>query len=337
MGKSWQHAFVASFPDTPLDESPYARRVTEHLGIDATFIRVDPAAALPDLERYLWLFEELYITSPVPFMLTYGQVRRHGISVTLDGHGADEVFGGYSFDFMMALADAGLNPFWVADIVSTLYDSYPQGSLQFPALPPKWRYLLRAYASNAATKILRRTPRQTSRDSAHLAWDRLDYLTRQLYVSAHETVLPTLLRNYDRYSMASGVEIRMPFLDWRLVTFAFALPWSVKIRNGYSKAIVRDAVAPFMPREIAYRKAKIGFNSPVVDWMKGPMRAFLLDTLEDQRFRECDLIDPPRVVRAVRHVVDSPAATFADGERAWTLLTPYLWQQAFLEGKGSAR
>jgi len=119
----------------------------------------------------------------------------------------------------------------------------------------------------------------------------MDQLTRRLYISTHQTVLPTLLRNYDRYSMANGVEIRMPFLDHRIACFAFALPWSSKIRDGYSKAIVRDAVARYMPSEIAYRKSKIGFNSPIVDWMKGPLREFLLDTISRQDFGQSALID----------------------------------------------
>jgi len=142
--------------------------------------------------------------------------------------------------------------------------------------------------------------------------------------------LPTLLRNYDRYSMANSVEIRMPFMDHRIVSFAFSLPWQSKIRGGFSKAVVRDAVAPFMPPQVTYRKTKIGFNSPIVDWMKGPLKGYFLDLVASRSFRECDLINADETARAINHVIKTRAASFSDGERAWTMLTPYLWERAML-------
>lgn len=325
----WQHAFVASFPDTPLDETVYARKVCEHIGIPAVVVTVDPAAAVSRLSRYFYLFEEIYITSPIPFMLTYEAIKRHGISVTLDGHGADELFGGYGFDFLVAVRDAGLDLRAGRQVVDAYFDSLPADQDQFP-LP---RSRLWFWANRQAKELLKALigyadPLSSSRDSSHPAWGRLDNLTRRLYASTHETILPTLLRNYDRYSMANGVEIRMPFLDHRLVCFAFSLPWHAKVRNGFSKAIVRDAMAPFMPREIAYRKTKIGFNSPIVDWMRGPLREFMLDAISSRSFRECSLIDSGKVADVVRKVVDGESKEFLAGQEAWTLISPYLWEQA---------
>jgi len=330
MGESWQHAFVASFPGTPLDETKYARMVTDHLGIDATVIEIDPLQAIADMDRYFYLFEDLYITSPIPFMLTYGAVKTHGTSVTLDGHGADELFGGYNFDYLIALKDAGLNLKQAYEIVGTHYDSLPKDSRQFAKMPSKSRFIAEFHAKRLAKKILRHGSRHASRDAQHPMWRSLDHLNQQLYISTHETILPTLLRNYDRYSMANGVEIRMPFMDHRIVTLAFSLPWAAKVRGGFSKAIVRDAMAPYMPHEVAYRKTKIGFNSPIVDWMKGPLKTYFLDTMSSQSFRNSGLIDPNKVERAVHYVIDNPDAKFLDGERAWTMLTPYLWERAVL-------
>jgi asparagine synthase (glutamine-hydrolysing) len=337
MGESWQHAFVASFPGTPLDETKYARMVTYHLGIDATVIEIDPLQAISDLDRYLYLFEDLYITSPIPFMLTYGAVKAHGTTVTLDGHGADELFAGYNFDYLVALRDAGWNIKQAYEIVGTHYDGLPQDAKQFAKMPSRSRFIAEYHARRIARKFLRPNNIHVSRDAHHPKWCSLDHLNKQLYISTHETVLPTLLRNYDRYSMANGVEIRMPFMDHRIVTLAFSLPWTAKVRGGFSKAIVRDAMAPYMPQEVTYRKTKIGFNSPIVDWMKGPLKSYFLDTISSQSFRDSTLIDPQEVERAVRYVIDFPEAKFYDGERAWTLLTPYLWEHAVLKhGAASA-
>lgn len=335
VGRSWQHAFVASFPGSPIDEAPYARQVTDHLGIGLSVLEIDPLSALPSLDSHFRLFEEIYITSPIPFMLTYGAIKAAGITVTLDGHGADELFGGYSFDYIQALRDAGPQLGKSLEVLDTYYESFPQGGTQFLALPPKALFLLRWQAKDAARRLLGRG-RVQSAQSGHPRWKDLDHLTRVLYVSAHETVLPTLLRNYDRYAMANGVEIRMPFMDHRIVSFASALPWTSKIRNGFSKAIIRDAVADLMPSSIAYRKTKIGFNSPVVDWMKGPLKPFLLDILASASFRTCPLIDPATVAGMVRGVIDREDATFHMGEAAWTALTPYFWENAMVKRKAAA-
>jgi len=330
-----QHAFVASFPGTSLDEVPYARAVAEYLGIELTVVEVDPRAALDRLDDFLYRFEDLYLTSPIPFMLTYEAIKARGISVTLDGHGADELFGGYRFDFLRALGDAGWNLVQARQVLDAYYDSQPADSVQYARLPGKLPFLARWHARRLARRLLGGA--EQARDRDHPAWRSLDELTRVLYVSAHETVLPTLLRNYDRYSMASGVEIRMPFLDHRIAAFAFALPWDSKLRRGYSKAVVREAVAPMLPPPIAYRKTKIGFNSPTVDWIKGPLRQFMLDTLAARSFRSCPLIDPEETAREIMGVITDPQATFQRGERAWTLLAPYLWEQSVVRRAREAR
>jgi asparagine synthase (glutamine-hydrolysing) len=331
MGRDWQHAFVASFPGTPLDETHYAKIVADYLGIDANVVNIDPLSVIGDLDKYSYLFEDIYITSPIPFMMTYQSVKSQGISVTLDGHGADELFGGYSFDYLSALSDAGWDVNQAFEIIGTYFDGMPKNSEQFAKLPSKIRYFAEFHLRRCVNKMRGRSVNPSSRDSAHPAWSEMDQLNRQLYVSTHETVLPTLLRNYDRYSMANGVEIRMPFLDHRILSFAFSIPWSSKIRNGFSKAIIRDAVAKYMPPEIAYRKTKIGFNSPVIDWIKGPLKNYLLQIIESDSFNKCELIDPIQVRTSVKNVIDDPRAKFIDGERVWIMLTPYFWERSVIK------
>lgn len=330
LSSDWQHAFVAAFPGTPLDETKYAKMVTDHLGIEATFLEIDPLKAIGHLDDYFYLFEDLYITSPIPFMLTYGAMKNHGVKVSLDGHGADECFGGYRFDIIEAISDAGFNIPQIRMILDTYYNSFSTESLKHnQKLPSKLQFWARHQIKKIARKLLNKK-NTFSKDSTHPRYKQLDHLTRQLYIHTHENILPTILRNYDRYSMANGVEIRMPFMDHRLVSFAFSLPWTSKIRKGFSKAIIRDAVADLMPKEVAYRKSKIGFNSPIVDWMQGPLKQFFLDTIHSQSFKSSNLIDPKAVAGKINSVIGDSRALFSDGEKAWTMLSPYLWEQAVL-------
>jgi asparagine synthase (glutamine-hydrolysing) len=332
MNRDWQHAYVATFPGTTMDESEYARKVTDFLGIDNTFVTIDPAAAIDKLDDFIYLFEDVYLTSPIPMMILYGALREGGTLVTIDGHGADELFGGYTFDFIHALRDAkgGSERNMVLD---AYIGSFPKdgsnislkntgkSSVYFNYMKRRLKDRLRSKSEGYKRVRAADDPR----------YERMDTLNKILYASSHETILPTLLRNYDRYSMANGVEIRMPFMDYRIVTLAMSLGWKSKLHGGFSKSIIRDAMAPFMPRDIAYRRTKIGFNTPIVEWMKGPLKEYFTDVITSSSFRNCDLIDPSAVADRITQVINDDGATFAQGEQAWSSLYPYLWERNVLD------
>ena len=325
----WQHAFAASFPGTPLDEIIWAEKVAKHCEANITPVVIDPTQYLSRFYKDTYRFEDLYITPHIPFVATYGAMRQNGVVVTLDGHGADELFGGYSFDYLHILHDEIFNFKNTRSVVNTYYDSQLKDDTQFSSLPNKNIFILKQFTRNAGKKIL--GYKNIHPDSNHPKWSELDYFTQKLYISFHQTVLPTLLRNYDRYSMTSGVEIRMPFMDHRLVSYAFSLPWQAKIRNGYTKSIIRDAVADLMPNEVAHRKTKIGFNAPMVNWFKGPMREFIETTLSDAEFKNSSLIDSVEATKKIRYVIDTPQPTFHEAEDAWKTISPHFWEQGFLK------
>lgn len=326
--RQWQNAFTASFPGTPLDETEYARMVTDHLGISAVTLNIDPAGLPSTLYRDLWLFEELHLTPPTPFMRTYEAVREHGVKVTLDGHGADELFAGYGFDFLHGMHDA---PLWQWPGVAQTYRNCLPDAPQFPK--PGVVGLIAGHLRNRKNHI---PPAAfASPDDGHPAWRAMGKLNRILYHSFHRTVLPTLLRNYDRYSMAAGVEIRMPFMDYRIVSLAFSLAWNAKLRNGFTKSIVRDGVQSFVPAPVVWRKTKIGFNAPTADWIRGPLREFFLDTVNDTRFRESVLADQPLAAGRLHDLLAAGTPTFAQAEACWTAFVPYFWEQAVLHRQGA--
>ena len=159
----------------------------------------------------------------------------------------------------------------------------------------------------------------------------MDTLNKILYASSHETILPTLLRNYDRYSMANSVEIRMPFMDYRIVCFALSLPWKSKLHGGYSKSVIRDAMAPYMPQDIAYRRTKIGFNTPIVEWMQGPLKEYFTDIISSASFKSCGLINARSVSDKITKVINGKNVSFAMGEEAFSSLYPYLWEENVLK------
>jgi len=322
----WQSAFVATFPGTVLDERHFAESVIEKTGIAGNFLPVDPVGGLERLERYLYLFEEIYISNPVPFMDIYRLVADGGVRVTLDGHGGDELLSGYG-GFLQAMNDAFPDPGYLRHILTCFTGQSPdlrQVLLQLTTLHHGGRGLLKFLVS----ALLTRRPENLRR--GHLG-----YLNSELYRCFHDSILPTLLRNYDRYSMASGVEIRMPFLDYRLVQFCFSLPWQSKVPRSstYTKAMLRDAMGTLLPDKVRFRGCKVGFTSPIAAWMRGPWKEFLFDHIASQAFRTCSLIpDADSVSLQLRTLLNNAEdVPQHKAESIWGELTPYFWEQFFLK------
>lgn len=328
----WQHAYVATFPGTTMDESMYARKVTDYLGINSTFVEIDPKKAIDKLDNFIYLFEDVYLTSPIPMMLLYGALKENGTTVTIDGHGADELFGGYTFDFIHALRDAKTKE--ERDWILTAYiDSFPKDGSNIALKNTSKSSVYFKYIKRSLKDYLKRGSEDYKkvRAAGDSRYQSMDTLNKILYASSHETILPTLLRNYDRYSMGNGVEIRMPFMDYRIVCYAMSLGFRSKVHGGYSKSIIRDAMAPYMPKDIAYRKTKIGFNTPIVEWMQGPLKEYFTDMISSGDFANCDLIDPAKVRSMVENVINNENATFAMGEQAWSALYPYMWEKSVIK------
>ena len=186
-------AFVASFPQSTIDETPYAQRVIDHLKIDSKIIPINPILEWKKILEYIYLTEELYLTSPIPMIMTYREIKKDGVSVTLDGHGADELFSGYGH-IREAYVDAPYSSKNFSEIYEALH-GYPGSSLEI------WKESLQVKSKDMAKHLLQRGI--SSKDSNHENFKKLDHFSKHLYVIFHETILPTLIRNYDRYSMAS--------------------------------------------------------------------------------------------------------------------------------------
>ena len=116
----------------------------------------------------------------------------------------------------------------------------------------------------------------------HLANDGKDRVDNFLYHLLFHTELPGLLHYQDRNSMAFSIESRVPFLDHRMVEFAFSLPTDFKAHNGVTKYILREALKGVLPEKVYGRMDKKGFVSPgEVQWLRGPLRHLLEKPLQE--------------------------------------------------------
>jgi len=366
MNPDWQRTFIACFPGTSLDEQEYAKIVVDDKKVKPLFTETRIDDYIDRIEQIVFQLEEIYWVLLAGLWINYKAMRENDIRISLDGHGADELLGGYPFavqeEMLNALFPRGRLARYLElkKILVGFADNHYPASTFFGDLR---RAAFQRFSSNTITKpVLKRVtgihqrinrvinqyqaavpqynsyliPPRQMRLHLNLPADQLEKLSdlnRSLYYYFHFTILPTILRNFDRASMAHGVEIRMPFMDWRLVRFVFSLPDSSKIGGGYTKRILREAMRNIVPEPIRRRRTKIGFTSPMEHWFKGPLKEFLLDTLGERDF----LTTPIWNGAAIKKVTE---ANFEDQgklnlEKVWPFLNAHLLIKQFKKHRAS--
>jgi asparagine synthase (glutamine-hydrolysing) len=131
--------------------------------------------------------------------------------------------------------------------------------------------------------------------------------------------------------MAHGVEIRMPFLDWRIVCFAFGLPAESKLGGGFTKRVVREGMKGVMPEALRVRKQKIGFSPPMADWFNAALGDWVWDQVHTDSFIASEVWDGPAIRDFVEPRHRTRTWTDRSADQVWPFLQAHLWRQTFLE------
>jgi asparagine synthase (glutamine-hydrolysing) len=328
--------FTVYFGDGPdYDERQHSRPIVERFNADATEQLVEPAALLDSLKQIVWHLDEPAAALGVFPQWHVMELASKQVKVVLDGQGGDEAFAGY------------LNY-----LPQQLYGSFPTQPLRF-AMDALGEARIhgndRAKAdlrSAVAMRLKAPTPPEVSttpdagllhadlRPLAEVGWNewRLwprvfdDWLNNVLYWELTRMRLPALLRYEDRLSMAFSIESRVPFLDHRVVELAFALPGHLKVRNGWTKFALRQALTGLLPDSVTWRRDKKGFPTPVGNWLKDARGQAARNLLRDPR-RKSETMFPAAQMEAAIALHESGAA-----DRSWQLwraLSTEVWLDAF--------
>ena len=333
--EDWQNGFCAHYPGSNSDETKWAKIVTDAANTNLKKIIINPQSSNWSIYDALYQTEDPYLTLPLPMLETYREISKAGIKVTIDGHGADELFSGYG-NLKSAFRSSNIKQTAeIAAIINSLKNgNYKLNNKNMNINYIKQKFLihlkyflkkkkdfLKALIGKKHLEFLRYKFEYS--DQFHPKFKKLDPLTQDLYEIFHVTILPTLLRNYDRYSMASGVEIRMPFMDHRLVTYTFSLPWTSKVGGTYTKRIMRDALKGIMPEQIRLRRSKIGWNAPLHEWFKGPLKDVIENLIKDEEF-------PVKIKKAWKKFIQKQNPSFQEGQKLWMLIMPELWKRSLI-------
>jgi asparagine synthase (glutamine-hydrolysing) len=329
-------SFTAAFPGSEIDESEAARSLAKkfHVQLDVKEIE----APDPDLlETALAACDGPMPTlSFYPIWSLYRHIRKQGIAVTLDGMGPDEMLGGYYIGHDALLGAWQMrSPLWFCDLYRTYRGLYRHGpemirndlkSLLRRGGSRAKRAALAAMHPGATAQSPRRdfplTPPPSAVPADHpMAGNQLEMaLWNQFFVSP----LPYFLQQYDRCSMANGVECRTPFLDYRLVEYLFSLPLSSRIGHGYTKRVLRAAAKEVLPDPIRLNRRKAGFCAPYLQWLRGPLKEWAFDITASVAFLESDHFDGHRRSKEIRGVLSREDGSF-DEIRIWFPLHLTWW------------
>jgi len=281
--------FCASFDDQQLDEAPYARLVAEHLETDHHEVHFSSGDLLAIFDELIDYYDEPF--GDVSMFPTFAVCRaaRQVCKVMLSGDGGDECFGGYSEMFgyhrwhgvrRTASASAAakrLLSVWGRDWRGV-------GLLGFLS-KNDWELLYPAERRDVITSYFLPDHRSAAElglrelEVSEMEHARLPYPLSAFEATASSYLPEQIMVKVDRASMRASLECRAPFLNPDLMHFATSLPIEYHFAAGMGKAILRDALPPWVPREIRWRQ-KRGFTPPLCTWLRGELRGKMERTLD---------------------------------------------------------
>jgi asparagine synthase (glutamine-hydrolysing) len=344
--------FTIGFDASEYDEAQAAGAVARHLGTDHTELYVTPTEARQVIPQLPCLFDEpLADPSQIPTFLVSGLARRH-VTVALSGDGGDELFAGYN-----RYADAELKWNRLRQVPAPVrhlagWGLERTGALGMEraleriawALPRRWPRGLEGYQLGLLGKLVA--------GDTHRVYDHLtsmwrapedvvigaDVIPRPLAPSADPGDVPSFLERMmlqdlvsylpddilvkvDRASMGVSLEARTPLLDHRIVEWAWRLPLCFKRRGSGTKWLLRQLLYRYVPAALVDRP-KMGFGVPIDSWLRGPLRDWAEDLLDEGRLRASGVLRPGPVRRVWHaHLAGEPLQQY----RLWAVLGLQAW------------
>lgn len=343
--------------ETTLDDPVVASTVARKFGCDHREIVVTPLVA-DLLPKLIWHMDEPVADPAIIAAYLVCREARGAVTVLLSGIGGDELFAGYRKHYAHYWAEAyrclphllreGLIEPFIFQL-PMFRGTHFKGGLRLAkkmahsaSLPPVGSFLMNCtylddaqkaslYSASLKAETRSLDPWQQHRDYfervAHA-----DFLHQMLYVDTKAFMVSLNLTYNDKMSMASSIEVRVPFLDRELAEFcAWHVPPHSKLKGFFrptTKQILRNAMQGILPGEV-FRQSKAGFGAPVDYWLANDLREMVDDLLSESQIRKRGFFDAD----AVRQIVEEHRRGRRDWSmQIWQLLTLELWLQTFLEG-----
>jgi asparagine synthase (glutamine-hydrolysing) len=306
----------------------FARLISERYGTNHHEVPLEPALLAEDLPHIVAHYGQP--NSAVISTWFVSRTMKKDIKVALSGDGADELFGSYFLHRVAAaLSDLTRDPS-ALDRVAPAEATFARENRDVPYARlverfgvfthDELRLLLRADVYRAGAVLDRFAALEAQLSST-------DPLDRALEFDCRNLLCEQVLNYSDQLAMAHSIEVRTPFLDHRIVDFAFSLPVSMKIRRGATKWLLKKVATRHLPEELVCRP-KEGFVEPAIHWLSGELRDFWRDRILDASFNRLGLLQSD-YARDVATRFDESGDFFL-GKKVWSLLVYALWEENVL-------
>ncbi len=341
------NTFSVAFPEKAFNEESYAALVARRFNTRHHVLVADE----PKLREGLAILaghldEPLADPAIIPTFLISRFARNH-IKVALSGEGSDELFGGYPMHIGARLAEhylrlpgglrrqlfQRLQPLFPVSSSAVPMGLYLRRFLTHVEKEPALRHQIwfGMFGPDELENLFAPEFQRAASPSGQILCP-LDHvrqgaqfenaLAEVLYLDFRLYLEDDLLVKIDRASMACSLELRTPYLDHRLIEFAFGLPASLKVRHLRLKYLLKEAVSRWLPHRIVYRQ-KRGFSVPISQWMRRELRPLLDETLREEKLRNGGIFNG----RYVRRLLDEHWSGRADHRRTlWPLFCFQLWR-----------
>lgn len=295
--------YSSVYKEEKFSEKKYIDLTVEKYGLDSHLIYMEPMEVLDNLDKELYRTEmPLRSAAPILQYILYDNIKRSSnVKVVLNGQGADELFGGYNGDYLTRFLHL-LETFHLKKMISEIsaYRNIRHRGIKQIAFGMYSKAKISHRRGNAFNDI------------------------------SFNQITNTPLREYlmydDRASMAFGIETRAPFLDYRLVEFAFSLDSDYKINKAGNKILVRNYGKGIVPKEILDRKDKMGFVSPQEVWQRNEWKDVFDNAFNDIRrnglfhLSGSELFNEYYIYKNKKN---------DDWARIWRVFCLYRWKQIF--------
>lgn len=286
------HTFSSIYKEKNCDEKEFIDCMNEFADTIPHYIYPDKSEnIMQDIKDLIYYHDgPCHSASPYSGYCVYRGVGNQ-VKVLLDGQGADELFGGYLTFYNAKLKEllrrnTFISKLRAINLVLSVQKEWPEYLLDIGLLLKTlgargYRELKKGRKRNASGKV------SDTRIKYQEEFGKIDLenklqekssivneLDKDLYLRFWYRILPRILHDVDRNSMARSLEVRLPFLDYRLVEFSYTLPDQYKIRGRWTKYILRKSCKKYLPRKISRRRSKMGFPAPFDKWVG------------DERFKE---------------------------------------------------
>jgi asparagine synthase (glutamine-hydrolysing) len=341
--------FSIGFSEKMYNEAGYAKAVAKHLKTDHTELYVSPKEAMAVIPQLPKLYDEPFSdSSQVPTFLVSQLARQH-VTVSLSGDSGDELFCGYNRYLLadrlwnrLSLLPVSLRR-TLAAVVTTISPaawSTLFGFLNHGNIGDKFHkaagvlsssgaddlyFRLISHWQNPESVVLNGVEPMTLLTGGMSDLSHLNQVQKMMLLDLVTYLPDDILTKVDRAAMGVSLETRVPFLDHKVVEFAWRMPMEFKIRNGESKWALRQILYKYVPKELIERP-KMGFGVPIDVWLRGPLRDWAESLLSESRLRQEGFFNPV----PIRHKWEEHLS----GKRNWQYqLWDVLMFQAWLESQ----